>query len=75
MKKYPNKKQTIVWHDIRSPKRPEYNAMLFILVGEDIVIGGYDVEPPYFWDGSVDEVIPTDEVTAWAYLSIPDFEE
>jgi hypothetical protein len=73
--KYPTKKQTIIWNDIRSGHKPEGNRMLYILWGTDIATGGYDKDGKFFWDGNYTEPIPMEEITAWAYLSIPDFTE
>jgi hypothetical protein len=81
-KKYKPKKQTLIWNDIRSGHKPNMNRMLLILVGSDICIGGYEklysVERGnffQFWDGDAQDPIAAEEVTAWAYLNAPDFEE
>lgn len=81
-KKFKPKKQTIIWNDIRSGHKPKTGRMLFILVGSDVCIGGYEklysVEKGYFfsfWDGNEQEHIDIEEVTAWAYLNAPDFED
>jgi len=82
-KKYKPKKQTLIWNDIRSGYKPDKGRMLYILVGTDVCIGGYDdleawdgnkIRRGQFWDGTQQEIIPLEEVTAWAYLNAPDFE-
>jgi len=70
-KKYPPIKIQYFFNDIRSGYKPTGNRMLFILVSETLYIGGYS--DGQFWDGSEENDIPTEEVTAWAYMRVPDF--
>lgn len=85
MNEYKPKKQTLIWNDIRSGHKPNTGRMLYILVGgEDICIGGYEVGQEWqdgklvrrghFWDGQDQSTILDKEVTAWAYMNVPDFD-
>lgn len=70
--KYPSKYYKLCFRDIRNKVRPKKNVDLFIIVGKDMVRGGYDGD---WFDFENDEMIPKENVTAWAYAhSIPNFD-
>lgn len=71
-KKFPPKKITVIWNDIRSGHRPRGQRMLWILSAGEMCIGMYDSGK--FQDGDGQCEIPDNEVEGWAYLNFPKFD-